>query len=234
MTQHQDGQAEARERGEVVLPPALRPLTEAARNAYETWVAAREDDSFFSVDGLDVAELGLRKALEELIDEATAVGVDPLGMSAAARRAFPEAVGIIERIVAQPERTAWPDAEVNADPRLVGIGGWLVLPAIGLVLGPIVNLVMLMSGGGSVPQLALRGGWLLLAVFAAFRFFGKRTDAPLFMIAMYVAGFLIGLMPTAEQAAEVRAFTLVQGFIGNGIWIAYFAVSRRVKVTFVN
>ena len=33
------------------------------------------------------------------------------------------------------------------DPQLVGIGGWLVLPAIGLVLGPIggVRCVSLMS-----------------------------------------------------------------------------------------
>src|SRR3982751_5582362 len=82
---------------------------------------------------------------------------------------------------------------------LAGIGGWLVLPAIGMVLGPVVGAVALVvsllmfadvkaAGYGAVYALELvwEAGFLVLVLHAATRFFGSNRDRPSVIIRLLV------------------------------------------------
>ncbi len=134
------------------------------------------------------------------------------------------------------------------------IGGWLVLPAIGLVLGPIISVVSLIaamalfsdveaSGYGGIYQLELlvQLGLLAFLIYAAMRFFGKKSNAPSTIITLLIASLVasagllvIELSAGAEEFAIESGKQLVRDVIWAAIWIPYFRVSKRVKATFVN
>ncbi len=142
----------------------------------------------------------------------------------------------------------------TVDQKLVGIGGWLVLPAIGLVLAPIIMVVSLIMSMGLASDVARAGyggihalemivglGMLIFFIYAATRFFGKRSNAPSIMIALYVVQLVSqGILLMIELGADAEPFAiesgkaLVRSVIGAAIWIPYFRVSKRVKATFVN
>jgi hypothetical protein len=144
-------------------------------------------------------------------------------------------------------------ASSNVDPKLVGIEGWLVLPAIGLILGPIVAVVSLVIALGLFEDVSDAGygglylfnilvsvGLLTLLIYAATRFFGKRANAPSVMITLLmvqvvaaVVCLVLALMAEAESFAVEDGKALIRGLIGAAIWIPYFRVSKRVKATFV-
>jgi hypothetical protein len=147
------------------------------------------------------------------------------------------------------------DTSVPAgDPQLAGIGGWLILPAIGLVLGAIVSVVSLIAslllfsdvadagyGGLYALEILVELGLLIFLIYAATRFFGKRRNAPSTVIALMIAGIVAsGLLLVIELGAGAEEFAiesgkvLVRGVIGAAIWIPYFRVSKRVKATFVH
>ena len=146
------------------------------------------------------------------------------------------------------------------EPQFVGIGGWLILPAIGFVLGPIVGVVGLITalalfsdraaaGYGGIYALELLVLLALLAFlfYTAIRFFGEKSDAPVNCVALLilslVASFML-LVIKLGAGAEVLALESMEQFFGwiqylggiisAGIWIEYFNVSERVKATFVN
>jgi len=154
-----------------------------------------------------------------------------------------------ESSVGQADVTAMP-----AGPALVGIGGWLVLPAIGLVLGPVIGVVLLIISLGYASDVAEAGygavfalemlvqiGLLGLLIYAATRFFAKKSDAPNMMIAFLlvslVASFVLCMI---EMAAEAEVFAIESGkqiarnVVTSAIWVPYFRGSKRVKATFVN
>lgn len=138
-------------------------------------------------------------------------------------------------------------------PQLAGIGGWLVLPAIGFVLGPILGVAMLVVAFGLYPDVAAEGhgnlyalellvevGLLVFLIYAAARFFGQRSNAPsvivAFMIASLVASavlLMVELGAGAQDFAAESVKQLVRGAINAAIWIPYFKVSRRVKAAFI-
>ncbi len=139
-------------------------------------------------------------------------------------------------------------------PQLSGIGGWLVLPAVGMVLGVIVGVGSLilglvlfsdveMAGYGGIYALELivSLGFLVFVIYAATRFFGKRKDARSIIIKLAVASIVAsGVLLVIELSAGAETFAiesgkaLVRDAISAGIWIPYFRVSKRVKATFVN
>lgn len=144
--------------------------------------------------------------------------------------------------------------EPGADPRLVGISGWLVLPAIGFVLGPIIGVVMFLValslysdvqaagyGGLYSFELLVELGLLVFLIYAAVKFFGKKREAPSIIIALLTATVVAtGVLLVIELGAGAEGFAvesgkqLVRGVIGAAIWIPYFKRSKRVKATFVN
>lgn len=132
------------------------------------------------------------------------------------------------------------------------IGGWLILPAIGLVLGIIigvVGLIIALSLVDSLPSryhgifalsLFVEFAILVAVVYAATRFFGKRRNTPATMITLYISVIVVHLLLLiVELAANAEPFAietgkvLIRNVIGAAIWIPYFRVSKRVKETFV-
>jgi hypothetical protein len=140
------------------------------------------------------------------------------------------------------------------DRSLEGIGGWLILPAIGMVLGPVVGVVGLVYalglysrvaqagyGGVFTVELLVGAALLAFAIYAAVLFFRKQRKAPRMIIILLAAGLGADLfLLVVELAASAQVFAtetvkqLVRDMIGAAIWIPYFRVSKRVKATFVN
>jgi hypothetical protein len=159
-----------------------------------------------------------------------------------------------------------PDTQVADEPR--GIGGWLILPAIGIVLTPIALTVGIITdilpvfGADVWPVLTTPGSpayhplWkpliifelvadlLLVAVsiYLLVLFFGKKRRLPKVMIAWLVAMVVVQVVdmllamqiPAAADTTESSDYRdLIRSVIACAIWAPYFAVSRRVKNTFV-
>jgi hypothetical protein len=145
---------------------------------------------------------------------------------------------------------------------LEGIGGWLILIAIGLVLSPLyilgsavsTDLRVLMKPGatealGAYPGLQgfIEIELLLNLVSVAFLvilnilFFTKRSRFPslfaLFMgfqVLVVVADAIVAhiIVPNLPLSPDAAA-GIFRPIVGAAIWIPYMFVSRRVKATFV-
>ena len=144
-----------------------------------------------------------------------------------------------------------PSVEV-IDQKLVGIGGWLVLPAIGFVTGliyfPIMLIVSLVKysevagagyGGIRAIESIVLFGMLCFMIYAATLFFRKKRNAPGTIIILFIVGYVIGILfyVIESNAALVSVNTLlwcIKGIYKGPIFIPYFLVSKRVKATFVN
>ena len=140
------------------------------------------------------------------------------------------------------------------DQDLVGIGGWLILHAIGFVIGliyfPVILIVSLVNyskvakagyGGIHAIEPIVIFGLLCLMIYAATLFFRKKRNAPGTIIILLIAGLLSGvLLHVIKLVVGTEVITvntvewLVKGIIKAPIWIPYFLVSKRVKATFVN
>ena len=138
-------------------------------------------------------------------------------------------------------------ASSAVDPKIVGIGGWLVLSAIGFVIGPIMSVAglifMTSAGYGVIYALELVAEVSLQAfvLYAAVRLFGKKANAPSVIITLFLVSlgsaivlFVIEAGAGAERLAIETGKQIVRDVIGAAIWIPCFHVSRRVKATFVN
>ncbi len=137
-------------------------------------------------------------------------------------------------------------------PQLVGIRGWLILPAISMIFVPIIGAIGLFAclaqfsrvqaagyGGVFGLEIISQLGMLVFVIYAATRFFGKKTNAPATMIAFMITGIVVsGLLLVVELGAGTEMFAVESGkalfrdVTGAAIWIPYFRVSKRVKATF--
>lgn len=145
-----------------------------------------------------------------------------------------------------------PFATSVLNPSLVGIRGWLILPAISLVLSGISGVtalllipVLFVQAGDPRPAWNLAVGWLIhVPLFAlwlatALRFFGKRKTAPRWMIGLILAQLTASVLGTFVNAAmglprntERDITALLHQTVSAAIWIPYFLVSTRVALTF--
>lgn len=145
---------------------------------------------------------------------------------------------------------------------LNGIGGWLILPAIGLVISPfmslhgifIVDLPVLFGdrysaflnghpafSGLLVFEIMGNAIFLAGAVGLNFLLYKKKRIFPICMIAYFAINFFLlladhlatrALLPSTDSNSGTMA--VVRAFVGAAVWIPYFLVSRRVKATFMN
>jgi len=140
-----------------------------------------------------------------------------------------------------------------------GIGGWLILPAIGVALNPLLTLISLVNGvslldsraAGMYPAiktyagLVILGGlfFLVFSIVLAVQFFRKKARAKRtfiwYLVSVAVFRFLIllvvmggGTFPDELVLGAFADFAI--WFLPMMIWIPYFLRSKRVKNTFVN
>lgn len=145
--------------------------------------------------------------------------------------------------------------EPAADSKLVGIKGWLILPAVSLILGAIVltiNLITMLAaffslvktGNNilSVNEIIVAIILLVLVLYTATRFFARKSDAPYITILLMVVNvFLLGPLFAVEFYnryfegffTSKNLKVLMGCVIYAAIWIPYFLKSKRVKLTFV-
>lgn len=163
---------------------------------------------------------------------------------------FQNATEEYQKSITVMESGLLPAGEATVIPE--SIGGWLILPAIGLILGSILSVIGIFMSLGIAPDLPSRyqgvfalnllveTGLTAFLIYAAVRFFGKHRNAPATMIALMLTGIVanglliaINLGANAEPFAVEYGKALAKGIIGAAIWIPYFLVSTRVKRTFV-
>lgn len=134
------------------------------------------------------------------------------------------------------------------DPSLFGIAGWLIMPAIGFAVGPIVGVVYLIISvasfsdveagdrGGYALQVVVAATLLAFMIYAATRFFGRKYNAPIVIITYLVANLAVSLLflVTGVDDARQAGKQLLRDFITAIIWIPCFLASKRVRTTFVN
>jgi len=139
--------------------------------------------------------------------------------------------------------------EIEEKPIPSGIGGWLILPAIGLILSPVLWALGLIVMAFAIPKypiiislnIALGIALLGLLIWTAIQFFRKKKNAPKLMISCLIAKpamtAVLWAVATAmneyEFAADYQG-ELIQVVIISAIWGRYFSVSKRVKATFIN
>jgi uncharacterized membrane protein len=125
--------------------------------------------------------------------------------------------------------------------KLKGIGGWLILPTIGLVLGVLLYFlaflifVLLLMMEGPTP-LALFGTFIgilftILSSYLLYIEFKERKEFP-----MYFIGYMwlsIVTLVIFSFLTETNPAEFVVNFIVAIIWTVYFQKSVRVKNTFV-
>jgi Protein of unknown function (DUF2569) len=126
-----------------------------------------------------------------------------------------------------------------------GIGGWLILPAIGLVFSVVTGTAQALStaarfvgapGIGTGLELVFVISWLLFAIVVAWFFMAKYRAAPYLYIAFMVANLaLVSLYYRASAASEFPDATmkLMRALVSCAVWTPYFLTSKRVKLTFV-
>ena len=136
-----------------------------------------------------------------------------------------------------------------------GIGGWLILPAIGIVAAPLrfltnlADYVPLFDGikPGTLVHAMLTAevvcwiGFLILAGITAVQFFSHKTSAPKLYIALLVGqvAFVVADALAAAILFNAQALNMdteiafAMLVAACAIWIPYFLTSARVRNTFV-
>ena len=118
--------------------------------------------------------------------------------------------------------------EPRPDPQ--GIAGWLLIPAIGLIIGIPLAFVGLARSldSGKTGEAAAVGFAGVLLVATALAFFRKHRSTPRLFVALLSLSVLSNTLQVAATGNPAR----FAGAIGPIVWIAYFLTSRRVRATF--
>jgi len=159
----------------------------------------------------------------------------------------------MSQIASSPSTTGAPNETVASEPSPVvqpeprGIRGWLILPAIGIIVTPIrlAYLGFQFSGYYARPnlssgefsyitfELVVLGVMFILWLVAGVLFFKCKRIFPKFFIGLLVIDAFSVLFSYNLRYDMSENEALVRGLIGLVIWIPYMLVSKRVRNTFV-
>lgn len=155
---------------------------------------------------------------------------------------------------AQPDADYCAQCEAKAFKK---IGGWLYLPALGLLATLLINassafytLKVLLDNyawfsgavrGVLLTELVLFSGLFLLALYVSSLFIRKKRQLPRFYIGMLLYGLALlcldlwlGHRYLDVALSYENVVPIGRTLISVCIWIPYFIVSVRVKRTFIN
>jgi len=117
-----------------------------------------------------------------------------------------------------------------------GIGGWLVLPLLGLVVSSIVflffsfsSLFFITEGEIDLYFFMLYASMTFFLIYTTILFFQKKKELPKWIIftLWYEVFFVIIVSYLIEDYSGV-----IGGIVGSAIWTLYFLNSKRVQNTF--
>ena len=124
--------------------------------------------------------------------------------------------------------------------KIEGIGGWLILPTIGLFLGAgiwlfnffILGLLLFSEESGLYELIIVLTSAIMafLAIYSLVLEFKKKKEFPKWAIATLWAGVVVTILLSVLDGDYSDVFGTI---IGSVIWTWYFNVSVRVKNTFV-
>lgn len=148
------------------------------------------------------------------------------------------------------------------DTELEGIGGWLILPLIGMFLA-IISLVVtitqltpvfseqqlavIMESYGSSYEIVLAVSiaanlaLIVMLLFLLVMFFTRRNTFPRIYIGFMIVSMAITVIDLASihfldfpgvEIEQTDIRSLIRQIVSSAIWIAYFLQSKRVKATF--
>jgi hypothetical protein len=138
----------------------------------------------------------------------------------------------------------------DGPPGPVGIGGLLILPAIGLLFGPCMTAFGIFMGFDAIDRrgvdfhlvnvladdIVLTFCFLLFQVYVAVAFFRRKRAAPKLMVALYLVNIAVNvtsqLMVTSVTEEDLDIAVVARPMLLAALWIPYFLMSRRVKATF--
>ncbi len=152
------------------------------------------------------------------------------------------------------EKDVVPSDHTDVSTMPKGIGGWLIIPAIGLVLGPIKTAVISLQDINTIQSFApellsdvrlwvgivINVAMIIAAIVVAILFFSKRRVAVMAIISLMIASIVASIIQLLMGVAifgEVSSGginPLLHACVFATIWIPYFVKSKRVKNTFVN
>ena len=129
---------------------------------------------------------------------------------------------------------------VDKNKKIEGIGGWLILPTIGLFLGAgiwlfnffIWGLLLFSEESGLYELIIFLTSAIIafLAIYSLVLEFKKKKEFPKWAIATLWAGVVAIILLSVLDRDYSDVFGAI---IGSVIWTWYFNVSVRVKNTFV-
>ena len=151
------------------------------------------------------------------------------------------------------EQATNPEPEANNKHEPKGIAGWLIIPAIGLVLAPIKSAAMLYMGLSMIQSFApeltsdsrlwlvglIDVAMIVATIIVAVFFFKKRRVAVRAIIGLMVASILASVVQALLNAAmfeggDADTFKpVIHACVFGAVWIPYFLKSKRVKNTFI-
>lgn len=133
------------------------------------------------------------------------------------------------------------DADEPAAPQYPSIGGWLILPAVGLVLSPLVLLFQIFRllsvqgtpewdarttpgtaqyveglAGFATVEIFMNGLLLAFVLYVAYNFFSKKKKTPALMITFLVLSLVVAVVDASISASLLGDAAGDKAFVGLG------------------
>ncbi len=142
------------------------------------------------------------------------------------------------------------DSSAKVEDKALDIGGWLLIPAVGLAFAPFgtaasiyLNLIHLDSRLATDLKTALRveacllSGFVLFQTYVAVVFYRRHRSAPNLVIALLIARVAYCVIDWLLVRSLLKNNAGSDAFLGSlvtaAVWIPYFLLSKRVRATFV-